>query len=221
MNCTGCGTWSCSSRDGRYPEGCPTAHPTPVQAQALREAREAYEDPRVRAVAHAAAWTEKTGYCKWTRLEETVEFARRLNYRRIGIACCVGLRREGNVVARVFRDCGFEVHSVICPVGAIPKDEIGVPDEAQFKPGTGEPMCNPIGQAALLAAEECDLNVVVGLCVGHDALFLGESFRRGVPATVLVAKDRATGHNPAAAIYCAQTYFAARLASHSSKEDRG
>ncbi len=213
MNCAQCATRSCSTLDGRYPaSGCPTACPTPEQAKALAEARATYDDPRVREIAHAAAWTEKAGYCQWTRLEETVEFARKMGWRHLGIACCNGLRREAAVAARYFGRCGFEVSVVICKAGAVPKGDIGVPDEDMF--GPGETMCNSVGQAALLAAGGCELNVVMGLCVGHDTLFLGESFRRGVPATVLIAKDRVTGHNPAAPIYGAEGYFAARLASH-------
>jgi uncharacterized metal-binding protein len=212
VNCSQCATRSCSALDGRYPADCPTANPTPAQTQALREARAAYDDPAVRELAHAAAWTEKAGYCKWTRLEETVELARRMGWRRLGIACCSGLRREAAVVSRYFGKCGFDVRVVICKAGAVPKTSIGVPDADLFAPG--ETMCNSVGQAALLAAEEVEFSVVMGLCVGHDTLFLGESFRRGVPATVLVAKDRVTGHCPAAAIYGADGYFAARLASH-------
>jgi len=214
LNCARCGTWSCSSLDGRYPEVCPTANPTPAQAQALAEARLTYDDPAVRDLAHAAAWVEKTGYCQWSRLEETIELARRMGYSHLGIACCVGLRREAAVVSRVLEDCGFAVSVAVCKVGAVAKDDIGVPAESQFRPGESETMCNSVGQAALLAVNGCQLNLVVGLCVGHDTLFMGESFRRGVPATVLIAKDRVTGHNPVAAVYCASSYFAARLASH-------
>jgi uncharacterized metal-binding protein len=219
MNCARCGTWSCSSSDGRHPADCPTAHPTPAQAQALREAKAAYDDPAVRRLAQVAAWVEKAGYCQWTRLEETIELARHMGWSHLGIACCVGLRREAAAIARIFEDCGFVVSVVVCKAGEVPKDDIGVPADAQFE--AGESMCNSVGQAALLAAQGCEFNVVVGLCVGHDTLFLGESFRRGVPSSVLIAKDRVTGHNPAAAVYCAPSYFAARIASHRPAPDAG
>jgi len=172
----------------------------------------AYDDDTVRSLAQAAAWVEKVGYCRWSRLEETIQLARRMGWQHIGIACCVGLRREANTIARVLEECGFAVSVAVCKVGEVPKDDIGVPHDAQFSPG--ESMCNSVGQAALLAACGCQFNVLVGLCVGHDTLFLGESFRRGVPSTVLIAKDRVTGHNPIAAVYCAPSYFAARLAAH-------
>ena len=43
-----------------------------------------------------------------------------------------------------------------------------------------------------------DLNIAIGLCVGHDALFSRYS---EAPVTTLVVKDRVLGHNPAAALY--------------------
>ena len=49
-----------------------------------------------------------------------------------------------------------------------------------------------------------DLNVVLGLCVGHDALFLK---RATAFTTVLAAKDRVTGHNPLAAVYTVHSYY--------------
>ena len=180
----------------------------------MREARQVYADPHVQRLAHAAAWVEKTGYCRWTRLEETIQLARRMDWTQIGIACCIGLRREAQTIARVLGDSGFKVEVAICKAGAVSKNDIDVPAEAQFNSAAGESMCNSVGQAALLDAAGCQFNVVVGLCVGHDTLFLGESFRRGVPATVLVAKDRVTGHNPVAVVYCADSYFADRLRSH-------
>ena len=71
-----------------------------------------------------------------------------------------------------------------------------------------EPMCNPIAQAQLLNRAQTQLNICLGLCVGHDSLFYKYC---DAPVTTLVAKDRVTGHNPAAAIYCADGYFHDRL----------
>ena len=62
----------------------------------------------------------------------------------------------------------------------------------------------PVGQAMLLNEAGTDLNVVVGLCVGHDSLFFRHS---KAPVTVLIAKDRVTGHNPAAVLYTSHSYY--------------
>ena len=48
----------------------------------------------------------------------------------------------------------------------------------------------------------------LGLCVGHDSLFYKYS---KALVTTLVAKDRVTGNNPVAAIYCADGYLKKRL----------
>ena len=68
-------------------------------------------------------------------------------------------------------------------------------------------MCNPIAQAELLNHVGTEFNVVVGLCIGHDTLFMMHS---KAPVTYLIVKDRVTGHNPAVAIY-ASSYFRTRL----------
>jgi uncharacterized metal-binding protein len=71
-----------------------------------------------------------------------------------------------------------------------------------------EPMCNPIAQAEVLNAEQVDLAVMLGLCVGHDTLFI--KYCR-VPCTVLAVKDRVLGHNPLAALYLSTGPYYGRL----------
>ena len=58
--------------------------------------------------------------------------------------------------------------------------------------------------AMLLNEAGTGLNVLIGLCVGHDSLFFRHS---EAPVTVLVAKDRVTGHNPAAVLYTSRGYY--------------
>jgi uncharacterized metal-binding protein len=58
----------------------------------------------------------------------------------------------------------------------------------------------------MLANEaETGLNVLLGLCVGHDALFFKYAH---APTTVLAVKDRLMGHNPLAALYTSETFYA-------------
>jgi uncharacterized metal-binding protein len=97
---------------------------------------------------------------------------------------------------------------VMCKCGSVPKETIGVADEEKVMIGTYEPMCNPIVQATVLNEVKTDFNVLVGLCVGHDSLFFKYS---EAYTTVLVAKDRVLGHNPAAALYTARSYYARLL----------
>ena len=59
-------------------------------------------------------------------------------------------------------------------------------------------------QARYLNSLGTDLNIMMGLCVGHDSLFIRNS---EAPVTVMVVKDRVLGHNPAAALYMANTSY--------------
>lgn len=81
---------------------------------------------------------------------------------------------------------------------------MGVKEELKVQPGCHESLCNPILQAKLLNKEKTDLNVIVGLCVGHDSLFIKYS---KALVTTLVTKDRVLGHNPAAALYTSGFYY--------------
>lgn len=139
-----------------------------------------------------------------TRVEEVIEFAKKIGAKRIGVAFCVGLQREAGLLSDLLEVHGFEVVSVCCKVGAVPKETIGVKDEEKIKIGEFESMCNPLLQAEILNREGTDLNVLVGLCVGHDAIFLK---RAKAPCTVLAAKDRVTGHNPLAALYTLHSFY--------------
>jgi uncharacterized metal-binding protein len=187
------------------PAYCPTAGFPEVIERTRRESR---EDPEVQKLVLGAARTEIAGYLKWTRVEEIVDFARRIGARRLGIATCVGLLREARLASRIFRKQGFAVISVCCKVGSVDKTAVGLGPEERLRPGPFEALCMPLAQAEILNERKSDLNVVVGLCVGHDALF----FKRSeAPVTVLVAKDRVTGHNPAAALYTCEGYYSRLL----------
>jgi uncharacterized metal-binding protein len=137
-------------------------------------------------------------------VQEVMEFARRIGAARLGIATCVGLIREANLLQEILAANGFQVSSVCCKVGSIPQEEIGLADGEKVRSGQFEALCNPVGQAELLNEAGTELNIVVGLCVGHDSLFFKHSVAL---VTVLVAKDRVTGHNPAAALYTRHSYY--------------
>jgi uncharacterized metal-binding protein len=116
----------------------------------------------------------------------------------------VGLMREARLAYDIFVAGGFEVYTVCCKVGSIAKETIGLKDEEKIRPGQYEALCSPVGQAALLAEAGTQLNVLIGLCVGHDSLFFQHS---KAPVTVLIAKDRVLGHNPVACLYTSHSYY--------------
>jgi uncharacterized metal-binding protein len=177
----------------------------PAEGELLAEVERAYlERDDLKRLALESARTEAAGYCRSTRVEEIMDFARRMGYRQLGIAHCVGLMQEAKAARDIFVAGGFAVYTVCCKAGSIDKEAVGIRDDEKVRPGQYEAMCSPVGQAALLAKAGTELNVVIGLCVGHDSLFFMHS---KAPATVLVAKDRVLGHNPVAALYTSHSYY--------------
>jgi uncharacterized metal-binding protein len=203
LSCSICRVQACRAAPGvkTPPAFCPATE----SAGTLVEARHIYDsDPKTRELALSAAQVEAAGYCHWPRVQEVMEFARRIGATHLGIATCVGLLHEAHLLQEILEANGFQVSSVCCKVGSIPKEEIGLTDAEKIRPGQFEALCNPIGQAKLLNEAGTELNIALGLCVGHDSLFFQHST---APATVLVAKDRVTGHNPAAALYTSHSYY--------------
>jgi uncharacterized metal-binding protein len=143
-------------------------------------------------------------HARWTRVEDTVALAQRMGWRRIGIATCIGLLDESARLAEILEAQGLEPLSVCCKVGSIDKTALGIAEACKVRPDTFEPLCNPVAQARVLNRMGTDMNVIVGLCVGHDMLFARHAV---APTTTLVAKDRVTGHNPAAALYGTNFYY--------------
>lgn len=92
----------------------------------------------------------------------------------------------------------------VCKVGGTDKTKIRIKEELKLQPGCHESLCNPVLQARILNKHKTDLNVIVGLCVGHDSLFIKHS---EAPVTSLITKDRVLGHNPAAALYTSGFYY--------------
>lgn len=179
------------------------------QQEVYVEAFKEYQKPDIQTMALSAAKTEAAGYCKWTRVQEVMEFSKRAAFRRLGIAFCIGLRNEARMCKRIFEANGFEVFSVVCKTGGRDKGEWGLSDEDKIEKGREfEAACNPVAQALLLNEARTDLNVLVGLCVGHDSLFIKYS---EAPVTVLIAKDRVLAHNPVGALYCARSYYEDKL----------
>ena len=141
---------------------------------------------------------------RWTRVEDTIAFAKLMDYKTIGIATCIGLLEETNRLAAILDAQGFKPLSVCCKTGSIDKLELGVEEDDKVRPETFEPACNPVAQALLMNEAKTDMNIIVGLCVGHDMLFSKYSH---APVTTLVVKDRVTGHNPVSVLYGQNFYY--------------
>lgn len=198
LSCADCAVTNCNSMDKSYPKFCVT---TNMNEDVKKEAMETYKEDDNLKVMQTAAAVEHEGYMKWCRVQEIMEFAKRMEYHKLGIATCVGLIRETRILTDILRSHGFEVYGIACKAGTVPKAEMGIGEECC---DVGKNICNPILQAKLLNEAKTDMNIVMGLCVGHDSLFYKYS---EALVTTLVAKDRVMGHNPVAALYTSNSYY--------------
>jgi uncharacterized metal-binding protein len=203
-SCAYCPSTVRACRNGEGDVRGPGYCPSKTDAEGIATAEDYFRDPFDARVAQVSAVVESEGYCKWTRVEEICHFAKRMGFRRVGIATCISFVDLSRVFSAILESHGLEVASVACKNGGVPKEDIGLKDEEKIRPGNFEAICNPISQAELLNRADCELNVIVGLCVGHDSLFIRHS--KGL-VTTLVAKDRVLAHNPVGALQLADTYY--------------
>ena len=82
-SCVDCGTQNCKFKDRTYPEFCLT---TGLDTEDLEWALERYDEGQNHDVMVASAEVEFEGYCRLTRVEEIMTFARKMGYKKIGIA---------------------------------------------------------------------------------------------------------------------------------------
>lgn len=208
-NCALCGVCACRKLPDRE-EALAAAPPfCPMDlGPVYQEALAIVESPEYHDFYRASAQIEQEGYAQWPRVREILELIKKMSYTKIGLAFCGGFREEARLLVKLFQKHQVQLISVMCKTGACDKTEVGILEEEKLKPGHFEPMCNPVAQALLLNQAGTELNIVMGLCVGHDSLFYKFS---QAPCTTLAVKDRVTGHNPLAPLYYQDGYFADRL----------
>lgn len=171
IQCVFCEVRACTDELDKTPKFCPRRH----AEEGLKKADKIRTtDAEVKKIAEVAKSVETEGYRKWPRVRELIEFSKRMEFKKLGVAFCVGLREETAQLVKILKSHDFDVSSVVCTV---------------------EGGCNPVGQAMVLNQQKTDLNIIMGLCMGHDVLFSKYS---EAPITTLVVKDRAMCHNPAA-----------------------
>jgi uncharacterized metal-binding protein len=202
----------CMTPGGKTSKGCPTVSKKGL----IEKAKKEYDADSVAEFALQASIQEGECYSEREkrpyvmhqvkpRILEIFEFAGKMGYKKIGLVFCIGLAKEAAIVSQLMIDHGFEVTSVACKAGGVPKESIGIKEGEKIFIGGHESMCNPILQAMVVNEVKTDFNVLVGLCVGHDSLFFKYA---EAPTTVLAVKDRVTGHNPLAALYISGNYYA-------------
>lgn len=202
--CAMCSKHSCRTGDlEKLPLNCPCN-----EKEEQEQLKELYLEEANYKLAYQSALVEAEGYCQKTRLEEIIEFAKKCDFNKIGLAFCLGLREEASKLSKILKHNGFEVDSIICKNGSIPKEFLKIKDCEKVHPNNFEAMCNPIGQAKFLNHAKTELNILLGLCVGHDSLFIKYS---DAPVTVFAVKDRVLAHNPLGALYMSEGYYKNKL----------
>jgi uncharacterized metal-binding protein len=205
----------CRTPEGRGPDSCPTLH----RQEAIAKANKEYEKADIREFARLASVQEAECYAgrdlkpyvyhpTKPRIQEICEFAQKMGYGKLGLAFCGGLHEEALAMTRVLESQGFETVSVMCKAGRTPKEVLGVKEDEKIRIGEFESMCSPVAQAMILNDAGTDFNILLGLCVGHDSLFMRYS---KAFCTVAVVKDRVLAHNPCAALYTTGSYYARML----------
>ena len=169
-----------------------------------------YDDPEEIRLFKNATVNEQRAYMKVRgrviavrpRALEIIKFSEMMGWKKLGVTFCVGLENEAKRIVEIFESAGFEVYSVCCKCGSVDKTKWGINGEDKISALRGDPEkfgagCNPIVQAELLNSAGVDLNIIVGLCIGHDIHFT--KYAEG-PVSTLIVKDRVTGHNPFASL---------------------
>jgi uncharacterized metal-binding protein len=198
--CSYCPKKKCFFGDlSQAPKFCPSIIHADLLAEKKRTLQE--DDNRAMACDVARTWKE---YGKLTRVEETIQYARHRGFQKLGLAFCIGLSEEAEKLTNLLINENFEVASVCCMCGAMSSDDAGLPEEDKVFSGSRQPLCNPIGQAAVLEAEGVDLHILMGLCVGDDTLFIKHA---KAPVTILAVKDRVLAHNPLGALYTSKHIY--------------
>ena len=157
-----------------------------------------YADPEDRRMMRAASEVEAEYYGEINRIQEIILFSQKMGYKKLGIAFCAALSEEAAKLSQILENY-FEISTVNCKVCGVEKSEMGAMESDKVGPIS----CNPIEQAEVLNAANTDLNLLLGLCVGHDALFIKYS---QAPVVPVAAKDRVIAHNPRGALYCSAIF---------------
>ena len=118
-----------------------------------------------------------------SRLQELIRFAHLSGYKKIGIANCAGVQKYAENLMRILVSEGFEVFSINCKQSGLKGEELSTE--------LNGPSCDPVSQAEYLSQCKTDINIEVGLCLGHGLLFSKHS---QAPVTTFLVKDFATEH---------------------------
>jgi len=118
------------------------------------------------------------------RVQEIIDYSKQASLKKIGIANCTTFNKEAALLEKMLMKEGFKVAKVNCKYGRVPFNDL--------VSGYKGISCNPAGQAKYLEEQGTELNIMMGLCLGHDMIF---NLKSKAPVTALIVKDRKLKHN--------------------------
>lgn len=120
-----------------------------------------------------------------SRWQELLEFIKAAGFQKIGVANCASMQKYAQKLVEMLQEQGLDVYSINCRESGL--------DAAEVCEGMAGPCCDPVSQAEYLNAQHTELNINIGLCLGHGLLF--QKYSQAF-VTTFVVKDAVTGHNP-------------------------
>ncbi len=181
IQCSSCFKQSCVGDGHQEKPYCPTyAHP-----EIFDEAKKIYaKDSETGFLAKQAAIIESKGYMMWPRLKDTIELARRMEFKKIAVLFCPDLRKEAKKAYRIFTENNFTVVSRVCGIN-------------KSKPQLSEAVISELNEYSP------ELIVNAGLCIAFEAEAL-RLFK--VPVTTFIARDKKMNNYPASAVYASDKW---------------
>ena len=120
-----------------------------------------------------------------SRLEELIKFAKASGYKKLGIANCLSMQKYTDNLVDILEKDGFKVFARNCKNSGLTYADL-------FDDDTKGLVCDPASQAKYLNDKSTDLNINLGLCLGHGLIF--EKYSK-VFVTTLIVKDFSTKHH--------------------------
>lgn len=118
-----------------------------------------------------------------SRMQELIDFIKISGFHKVGIANCASMQAYADKLVEILKKENCQIFAINCK-------ESGLQGEDICEEMSG-PSCDPISQAEFLNRQQTELNINLGLCLGHGLLFQKYS---QAPVTTLVVKDAATEH---------------------------
>lgn len=119
-----------------------------------------------------------------SRIKELILFIKNSNFKKIGIANCLSMQEYADKIIKILKEENLEIFTANCKINKLENNKL-------FNDNSSGLSCDPAFQADFFNRNNTDLNINIGLCVGHGIMFNKYS---KAPVTTLIVKDFLTNH---------------------------